>query len=54
MRLLEIEQGWDIVLIARRNIVTADYHTLTARAIKLLSRAGILRKDYEKYSSKVD
>jgi ribonuclease P protein component len=54
MRLLDIEQGWDIVLIARRNIVTADYGTLTARIIKLLNRAGMLRKDYEKFSSKVD
>jgi ribonuclease P protein component len=54
MRLLDIEQGWDIVFIARHNIVTADYSTLTARIIKLLNRAGILRKDYEKFSSKVD
>jgi ribonuclease P protein component len=54
MRVLDIEQGWDIVFIARHNIVTADYSTLTARIIKLLNRAGILRKDYEKFSSKVD
>ena len=54
MRLLDIEQGWDMVLIARRNIVTADYSTLTARIIKLLNRAGILRKDDEKFSAKVD
>jgi ribonuclease P protein component len=54
MRLLDIEQGWDIVLIARHGIVTADYSTLTTRITKLLNRAGILRKDYEKFSSKVD
>jgi ribonuclease P protein component len=54
MRLLDIEQGWDIVLIARHNIVTADFSTLTTRITKLLNRAGILRKDYEKFGSKVD
>lgn len=54
MRLLDIEQGWDIVLIARNNIVTADYGTLTARAIKLLDRARILRKDDEKLGPQVD
>jgi RNase P protein component len=54
MRLLDIEQGWDIVLIARHNIVTADYSTLTTRIIKLLNRAGILRRDDEKFGSKVD
>jgi ribonuclease P protein component len=54
MRVLDIEQGWDIVLIARHNIVTADFSTLTTRMIKLLDRAGILRKEYEKFSSKVD
>jgi ribonuclease P protein component len=54
MRVLDIEQGWDIVLIARHSIVTADYNTLTVRIIKLLNRAGILRKDDEKFSFKVD
>ena len=54
MRLLDIEQGWDIVLIARHNIVTADYSTLTTRIVKLLDRAGILRKNDEIISPKVD
>ena len=54
MRLLDIEQGWDIVLIARHNIVTADYSTLTGHIVKLLDRAGILRKNDERISSKVD
>jgi ribonuclease P protein component len=54
MRLLDIEQGWDIVLIARHNIVTADYSTLTSRIVKLLDRVGILRKNDERISSKVD
>lgn len=54
MRLQDIEQGWDIVLIARRNIVTADYKALTARAVRLLDRAGILGKHDEKFGSKVD
>ena len=54
MRLLDIEQGWDIVIIARHNIVMADYGTLTTRIVKLLGRAGILRKNDERISSKVD
>jgi ribonuclease P protein component len=45
VRLLDIEQGWDIVFIARHGIVAADYHTLTARITRLLNRAGILRKN---------
>lgn len=54
IRLLEIRQGWDIVLIARHGIVTADFSTLSIRIVRLLDRAGILRKDDEKFSTEVD
>ena len=54
VRLLDIEQGWDIVFIARHDIVTADYGTLSTRIVKLLNRAGILHKDDEKFGSEVN
>lgn len=54
VRLLDIKQGWDIVFIARHDIVTADYGTLSTRIVKLLNRAGILHKDDEKFSSEVN
>ncbi|MGD0355604.1 MAG: ribonuclease P protein component [Dehalococcoidia bacterium] len=45
VRLLGIKEGWDIVFIARRGIVDADYHELRAVVIKLLRRAGLLIND---------
>ena len=54
VRLLDIDKGWDIVFIARHDIVTADYSALSTRIVKLLNRAGILRKDDERFGSKVD
>jgi len=45
VRVLDIKTGWDIVFIARRNIVKADYHQLTHSLVKLLRRAGLLMSD---------
>ena len=45
VRLLGIKDGWDIVFIARRGIVDADYHKLRASAVKLLRRADLLIND---------
>ncbi len=42
-----IEQGWDIVLIARPKAVAADYHQLDEVVAKLLSRAKLLQADNE-------
>ena len=48
VRVLEIKEGWDIVFIARRGIVKADYHQLTGSIVKLLRRADLLRNEVEK------
>jgi ribonuclease P protein component len=42
VRLLDIKVGWDIVFIARRSIVKADFNRLTESVIKLLRRADLL------------
>jgi ribonuclease P protein component len=51
VRVLEIKSGWDIVFIARRSIVKADYHQLTGSITKLLRRADLLMRDVEKAGS---
>jgi ribonuclease P protein component len=48
VRLLDIKQGWDIVFIARRSIVKADYQQLTESAVKLLRRADLVINNVEK------
>ncbi|MBN1375834.1 MAG: ribonuclease P protein component [Dehalococcoidia bacterium] len=45
VRVFGITNGWDIVFIARRSIVNADYHQLTLSLVKLLRRAGLLVSD---------
>lgn len=42
VRLLDVKTGWDIVFIARRSIVKADFHQLTGSVTKLLRRADLL------------
>ena len=51
VRVLDIKNGRDIVFIARRSIVKADYHQLTASIVKLLRRADLLVSDVEKTGS---
>jgi ribonuclease P protein component len=38
----EIVSGWDVVLIARRPISSADYHQMAAACARLLRRAHLL------------
>lgn len=45
VRQLKLKKGWDIVFIARRNIVEADYRMLSKTISRLLMRAGILEKN---------
>jgi ribonuclease P protein component len=51
VRLLDVKQGWDIVFIARRGIVKADFHQLTESAVKLLRRSNLLINDVERVGS---
>lgn len=48
VRVLDIKTGWDIVFIARRSIISADYHQLASSIVKLLRRAGLLISDVKK------
>jgi len=54
VRKLNITDGWDIVFIARRSIVQADYDKLGRTIVKLLRRAGILEKDVSKVSTEAN
>lgn len=54
VRKLDIIQGWDIVFIARRRIVEADYDRLGKVVIKLMRRAGILETDVKKVSAEAN
>ncbi len=39
---LPVQEGWDLVLIARKGAASADYHGLCRSSKALLRRAGIL------------
>ena len=41
-RLTEIQEGWDLVLIARKDASSADFHRLRSSMTRLFKRAGIL------------
>ncbi|RME81266.1 MAG: ribonuclease P protein component [Caldilineae bacterium] len=43
LHLDEIEPGWDVVLIARRPIVTATFHDVHRACLRLLGRAGLMQ-----------
>lgn len=45
VRQAPIEDGWDMVFIARQNAVTADYGDLQQAAEELLSRAQLLNDE---------
>jgi ribonuclease P protein component len=45
LRLTMIEPGWDVVVIARRPILCADYHQMDAACARLLRRAHLLREE---------
>ena len=42
IRVLQIKPGWDIVFIARPDIINTDYHQLRHSMVRLLSRADLL------------
>jgi len=45
LRMAIIAPGWDIVFIARRPIVCADYHQIDTACARLLRRAHLLREE---------
>ena len=46
-RLANVQDGWDLVLIARKDASEADYHGLNRSMGGLLKRARILGKSYQ-------
>lgn len=53
VRVMQIKPGWDIVFIARPNIINADFNTLHRSVMKLLDRADLLLYRNETVSTKV-
>ncbi len=51
VRMLEFKSGLDIVFIARRNIINADFKQLQKSVVGLLNRACILENNVEKIGS---
>ena len=47
LRLTPIELGWDIVFIARPRAASTNYAELEKSVVGLLSRARLLRREYE-------
>ncbi|MCX6005530.1 MAG: ribonuclease P protein component [Chloroflexi bacterium] len=45
VRVVDIKTGWDIVFIARRKIVEADYHQLYKAITELLKRADLMEQN---------
>jgi ribonuclease P protein component len=48
LRSAPVEPGWDIVFIARSPAAGADFASLEKSVQGLLSRAGLLTREYEK------
>jgi len=44
-RIIPVKPGWDIVFIARPEVVAADYHELKKSVETLLLRAHLINKD---------
>jgi ribonuclease P protein component len=47
VRALPLEAGWDIIFIARPKVATASFANLEKTVRGLLTRAGILAREYE-------
>jgi len=47
LRLLPLEAGWDIIFIARPKAASASFASLKKLVQGLLSRAGLLTREYE-------
>ena len=54
LRFMHIIPGWDIVFIARHRASGSNYDELAREVQKLLTRAGLLIKEDERISFKVD
>jgi len=48
VRLTPLQAGWDIVFIARPAAASIDYAGLKGSVVKLLSRAKLLAREYER------
>jgi ribonuclease P protein component len=46
-RLTEIQEGWDLVVIARKEASSADFHRLRSSMTRLFKRAGVLANSPE-------
>ena len=54
LRQTPLQEGWDIIFIARSLAVGASYATLEKSVKGLLSRAGLLAGEYEKICPRID
>jgi len=54
VRKLDVKPGWDIVFIARKGIIDADFQSISNSVNRLLDRAGILKINVEKAHSEVN
>jgi ribonuclease P protein component len=54
VRLLDVKTGWDIVFIARRNIVQADFHRIQHSVLRQLRRADLMIDNATKMGSEVN
>ncbi len=43
----QVKSGYDIVIVARKNIVNADFHAISASFLKLMKKLDMLVTDYE-------
>ena len=49
--LAQVQKGWDLVLIARKDANSADYHSLRHSMTNLLSRARVLETSPQQHRS---
>ena len=54
LRLIPLEPGWDIVVIARPAAATTDYATLRKSVVGLLSQVHLLAKEHEEVCLRVN
>ncbi len=43
----KVKSGYDIVIVARKHIVDADFHAVMASFVKLMKKSDMLVTDYE-------
>ena len=43
----KVKSGYDIVIVARKHIVDADFHAVIASFVKLMKKSDMLVTDYE-------